>query len=235
MVRYYRKPKFEILVVDDDRDIQSLLSVKLQDEGYLVTAVGAAEDGLACVRRKKPDLIVLDINLPGTSGLEVCRQLHSVPKTRDIPIIFLTAKDDAIDRVIGLELGADDYLSKPFNVRELTLRIGGILKRLHPQDASDAPIQIGVLSVDVNNHLVRVKNKNVELTNTEFKLLARLIEKPGQVRTRDLLLESIWDYGEGVCSRTIDTHMQRLRAKLKEAGCYIETVRGVGYRFHSEE
>jgi two-component system phosphate regulon response regulator PhoB len=174
--------------------------------------------------------------MPGMSGMDVCRFLKSDKKTNSIPVLMLTAKNDEVDRILGLELGADDYLTKPFNSRELVLRIKNILKRSSTaEDEESKAVQYGVLTVHLKNHEVMVKNKPVSLTLTEFKLLASLIVKPDQVKTRDYLLEQIWEYGDGVYSRTVDTHVQRLRAKLKDAGRYIETVRGVGYRISDEK
>lgn len=225
--------KETILIVDDDQDLLNLLKLKLGREEFKTLIASDGKSGFEMVKNKKPDLVVLDINMPQMSGLEVCRALRVDEKTKDVPIIILTSKSEEIDRVLGFEFGADDYITKPFSPRELILRIKSILKRVHPQTKSkSSSVKYGVLTVSLGSHEVRVKNKVVPLTLTEFKLLASLIEKPNQVKTRDYLLEQIWEYGDGVYSRTIDTHVQRLRSKLKDAGRYIETVRGVGYRLH---
>ena len=222
-----------LLLVDDDPEILTLLRAKLADEPFeLLTAV-EGESALNIVRTQKPDLVVLDINLPGLSGLEVCRSLRADKDTRDIPIIILSGRSDQIDRVLGLEFGADDYVTKPFNPRELILRIHNVLRRVYKEKSGPENFTRGDLTVDFLKHEVTVKGQLAQLTLTEFKLLSsRLLEGVGQVKTREFLLEQIWEHSEGVFSRTIDTHIQRLRAKLKEAGRYIETVRGVGYRFH---
>ena len=221
-----------LLLVDDDPEILTLLKAKLAKEPFeLLTAV-EGESALNIVRTQKPDLVVLDVNLPGLSGLEVCRSLRADKDTRDIPIIILSGRSEAIDRVLGLEFGADDYVTKPFNPQELILRINNVLKRVYREDGGPERFTRGDLTVDFLKHEVTVKGQLVQLTLMEFKLLSSLLESVGQVKTRELLLEQIWENSEGVYSRTIDTHIQRLRTKLKSAGRYIETVRGVGYRFH---
>ena len=221
-----------LLLVDDDPEILTLLRAKLADEPFeLLTAV-EGESALNIVRTQKPDLVVLDVNLPGLSGLEVCRSLRADKDTRDIPIIILSGRSDQIDRVLGLEFGADDYVTKPFNPRELILRIHNVLRRVYKEKSGPENFTQGDLTVDFLKHEVTIKGQLAQLTLTEFKLLSSLLEGVGQVKTREFLLEQIWEHSEGVFSRTIDTHIQRLRAKLKEAGRYIETVRGVGYRFH---
>ncbi|MCZ6513279.1 MAG: response regulator transcription factor, partial [Nitrospinae bacterium] len=197
----------------------------------LFTAV-EGESALNIVRTQKPDLVVLDVNLPGLSGLEVCRTLRANKDTRDIPIIILSARSDEIDRVLGLEFGADDYVTKPFNPQELILRIHSVLKRVYKEDSKPENFSGGDLTVDFLKHEVTVKGQLIQLTLTEFKLLSSLLDNVGQVKTREFLLDHIWEHGEGVISRTIDTHIQRLRTKLKSAGRYIKTIRGVGYRFH---
>lgn len=221
-----------LLLVDDDPEILTLLRAKLADEPFeLLTAV-EGESALNIVRTQKPDLVVLDVNLPGLSGLEVCRSLRADKDTRDIPIIILSGRSDQIDRVLGLEFGADDYVTKPFNPRELILRIHNVLRRVYKEKSGPENFTQGDLTVDFLKHEVTVKGQLAQLTLTEFKLLSSLLEGVGQVKTREFLLEQIWEHSEGVFSRTIDTHIQRLRTKLKSAGRYIETVRGVGYRFH---
>lgn len=223
--------RHSLLLVDDDPDILTLLQAKLKKEPYDIFTASEGEAALNMVRTQKPDLVVLDVNLPGLSGLEICRSLRADKETREIPIIMLSSRGEEIDRVLGLEFGADDYVTKPFNTQELILRINNVLRRVYREDASDESFSQGDLSVNFLKHEVTVKGETVQLTLTEFKLLSSLLESVGQVKTRDYLLEHIWEHGEGVYSRTIDTHIQRLRTKLKEAGRYIETVRGVGYRF----
>ncbi len=228
----------QILLVDDDKELLAALEVKLLKEGYRIDTAPDGEVALEKIRANLPDLVILDVNMPRMNGMEVCRALRSDDKTRDLAVIMLTARDDEVDRILGLEFGADDYVTKPYNPRELILRVKGLLKRIyHFQDNPGAQecIQVGPLSIDFGKHEVQVDAQVVELTLTEFKLLAHLIKNPGKIKTRDFLLEEIWEYGDGVFSRTIDTHVQRLRSKLKEAGKYIKTVRGVGYRFEKSE
>mgnify|MGYP002630596636 CR=1 FL=1 len=227
-----------ILLVDDDQELLAALELKLTKEGYKVETAPNGEVALEVIRKQLPDLVILDVNMPKLNGMEVCKALRSDEKTRDLAVIMLTARDDEIDRVLGLEFGADDYVTKPYNARELILRIKGLLKRIYPvQDSLNIKdmFQIGTLSIDLGKHEVCVEDEVVELTLTEFKLLAHLIQNPGKIKTRDFLLEQIWEYGDGVFSRTIDTHIQRLRSKLKDTGKYIKTVRGVGYRFENSD
>ena len=221
-----------LLLVDDDPEILTLLRAKLAKEPFELFTAVEGESALNIVRTQKPDLVVLDINLPGLSGLEVCRTLRADQDTRNIPIIILSARTDEIDRVLGLEFGADDYVTKPFNPQELILRIHSVLKRVYKWGDGPENFSRNDLTVDFLKHEVTVKGQPIQLTLTEFKLLSSLLESVGQVKTREFLLEHIWEHSEGVYSRTIDTHIQRLRTKLKSAGRYIETVRGVGYRFH---
>jgi two-component system phosphate regulon response regulator PhoB len=223
--------RHSLLLVDDDPDILGLLKSQFRDEPFEVLTAADGESALNIVRAQKPDLVVLDINMPGLSGLEICRALKADKNTREIPIIMLSARNQEIDRVLGLEFGADDYVTKPFNTQELILRIHSVLRRVYKVTEATEGFTQGDLSVDFLKHEVTVKGQPIQLTLTEFKLLSSLLEAVGQVKTREYLLEHIWDHGEGVFSRTIDTHIQRLRTKLKEAGRYIETVRGVGYRF----
>jgi DNA-binding response OmpR family regulator len=227
-----------ILLVDDDKELLAALELKLDKEGFQVETAPDGEVALEIIRKKLPDLVILDVNMPKVNGMEVCKTLRSDEQTRDLAVIMLTARDDEIDRVLGLEFGADDYVTKPYNARELILRIKALLKRIFPVQNNPATkdiFQIGTLSIDLDKHEVRVDEEVVELTLTEFKLLAHLIQNQGKIKTRDFLLEQIWEYGDGVFSRTIDTHIQRLRAKLGDTGKYIKTVRGVGYRFEKDD
>ncbi len=228
---FQKSQRHSLLLVDDDPEILTLLQAKLKDEPFEIFTATEGESALNTVRTQKPDLVVLDVNLPGLSGLEICRSLKADKNTRGIPIIMLSARSDEIDRVLGLEFGADDYVTKPFNTQELILRINNVLKRVYKEEEATEGFTHGDLTVDFLKHEVTVKGQPIQLTLTEFKLLSSLLESVGQVNTREYLLEHIWDHGEGVFSRTIDTHIQRLRTKLKEAGRYIETIRGVGYRF----
>lgn len=226
-----KKDRYTLLLVDDDPEILALLQIKFKDEPFEVFTAAEGASALSQIRTQKPDLIVLDVRMPGLSGLEICRFLRADKNTRDIPIIILSARSDEIDRVLGLEFGADDYVTKPFNSQELILRIHNVLRRVYKWGEDTKGFTKGDLAVDFLKHEVTVKGEPIQLTLTEFKLLSSLLETVGQVKTREYLLEHIWDHGDGVFSRTIDTHIQRLRTKLKEAGHHIETVRGVGYRF----
>jgi two-component system phosphate regulon response regulator PhoB len=222
--------KARILVVDDEPDVLDLVTYNLVLAGFQTeTAVDGAE-ALRKARSTSPDLILLDLMLPEMDGLEVCKLLRRDTKTSAIPIIMLTARASEIDRIVGLELGATDYVPKPFSPRELVLRV----KRRLEQNTS-AQVQtthtFGPLQIDVSRHLVTVKTKRVELTATEFKLLTLLIQRAGHVQSRDQLLRDVWEYETHIDTRTVDTHMRRLREKLGPAAKYLDTVRGVGYRF----
>lgn len=224
-----------ILVVDDEEPIQELLRFNLEKEGYLVRVAKDGREALNHVVNDQPDLIVLDLMLPGMDGLEVCRKLRSNPKFQQIPIIMLTAKGEEIDKVLGLELGADDYMTKPFSPRELLARIKARLRRLNTQEESDAQIIIrGELRVDVTGFRVHVRGEETELTPKEFELLRVLIAHPGKVYSRDELLERIWGYEYDGDTRTVDVHVRHLRLKVERDPSnpeYIETLRGIGYRF----
>jgi len=228
---FQKSRRHSLLLVDDDPEILALLQAKLKDQPFEIFTAAEGESALNIIRTQKPDLIVLDISLPGLSGLEICRSLKADKNTREIPIIMLSARSEEIDRVLGLEFGADDYVTKPFNPQELILRINSVLKRVYKVQGATESFTRDDLTVDFLKHEVTVKGQSIPLTLTEFKLLSSLLETVGQVKTREYLLQHIWEHGDGVFSRTIDTHIQRLRTKLKETGRYIETVRGVGYRF----
>jgi two-component system phosphate regulon response regulator PhoB len=196
--------------------------------------VHTAETGreaLAALRRSPPELVVLDLMLPDLSGTEVCRQLRADPETSSLPVIMLTAKADEVDRVVGLELGADDYVTKPFSPRELVLRVRAVLRRRAPDEKAERNLHHGSLRIDPQRHRCFVEGDEIQLTAKEFELLRSLMERPGRVRTRDQLLDDVWGTDIAVTRRTIDTHLKRLREKLGSAGDLIETVRGVGYRF----
>jgi two-component system phosphate regulon response regulator PhoB len=222
-----------VLVVDDEPDVLDLVTYNLGQAGFQTETASDGAEALRKARSATPDLILLDLMLPEMDGLEVCKLLRRDPKTSAIPIIMLTARASEIDRILGLELGATDYISKPFSPRELVLRVK---KRLE-QNASPqirTAFVFGPLQVDVSRHLVTVKGKRVELTATEFKLLTLLIQRIGHVQTRDQLLRDVWEYETHIDTRTVDTHMRRLREKLGPVSKHLDTVRGVGYRFLGE-
>jgi len=222
-----------ILVVDDERDIVDLVRHHLLQAGYRVVTASDGRQALEAARREPPDLVVLDLMLPFLPGAEVARLLKQDEKTRDVPVIMLTARGEEVDRIVGFELGADDYVVKPFSPRELVLRVQAILRRDGRED-SEERIQFDPLVIDLTAHVVRVEGKEIKLTITEFNLLHRLARRPGRVFSRDRLLSEVWGYGGEVETRTVDTHMKRLRAKLGNLGEWIQTVRGVGYRFWPE-
>ncbi len=219
-----------ILVVDDERDIVELVRYNLAQAGYRVVSATDGRQAVDMARRERPDLIVLDLMLPILTGAEVARTLKQDEKTRAIPILVLTARGEEVDRVVGFELGADDYVVKPFSPRELVLRVQAILRR-DEKEGPDERIVHEPLVIDVGAHVVRLKGKEITLTATEFKLLHRLARRPGRAFGRDQLLSEVWGYGGEIETRTVDTHMKRLRAKLGPVGDWIQTVRGVGYRF----
>jgi DNA-binding response OmpR family regulator len=220
-----------ILVVEDESDVLDLVVYNLQRAGYKPMTARDGRTGLQKARDEVPALIVLDLMLPELDGIELCKLLKSDSKTARIPILMLTAKAEEVDRVVGLELGADDYVTKPFSPRELVLRVKKILDRAAGKAPPAELLKHGDLLVNVAKHAATVKDKPVDLTATEFKLLATLMERRGRVQTRDRLLNDVWGYEGDVDTRTVDTHVRRLREKLGKAGDYIETVRGVGYRF----
>ncbi len=224
-----------ILIVDDEKDIRELLSFQLQQHGFTTITANNGEEALNKIEEKPPDLIILDLMMPKMDGAEVCRALKREEKTRRIPIIMLTAKGEEIDRVVGFELGADDYVAKPFSPRELALRVKAVLKRVTTADEPAEFLTFKDLHIDLSRHRVTVAGKAIELTSTEFKLLTTLLQRRGRVQTRDHLLETVWGYDYIGFTRTVDTHIRRLRAKLGTSGDCIETVRGVGYRFVDED
>jgi len=221
--------KQKILIVDDEPEAVELVEFNLKQAGYDVASAVDGAEALKKTRALLPSLIVLDVMLPEMDGLEVCKMLRRDPATAAIPIIMLTAKAAEIDRVLGLELGADDYLTKPFSPRELVLRVKKILQRGRSEEAES--LKFGDLLIDVPRHLVSWRGKKMDLTATEFKLLTVLAQRRGRVQSRDHLLRDVWEYNSLVDTRTVDTHMRRLREKLGPAAKYLDTVRGVGYRF----
>jgi DNA-binding response OmpR family regulator len=226
------KPK--ILLVDDEADALEVLGFKLREAGFAPIFARDGARALASARNERPDLIVLDLMLPEVDGLEVCKILRRDPATASIPILMLTARAAEMDRVLGLELGADDYVTKPFSPRELVLRIRKLLQRMQTADEPSAHLKLGDIEIDVPQHLVQVAGRRLTLTATEFRLLEILARRRGRVQSRDRLLQDVWGYENPIDSRTVDTHMRRLREKLGGAAEQLETVRGVGYRFAVE-
>jgi two-component system phosphate regulon response regulator PhoB len=221
-----------ILVVDDEPDLLELVRVNLSQAGFEVETAETGRQALERVRRTPPDLLILDLMLPDLSGTEVCRHLRQDSSLAEIPIIMLTARADEVDRVVGLEVGADDYVTKPFSPRELTLRVRAVLRRRQPGSAGSSQVlERAALRLDPVRHRCFVDQTEVELTAKEFALLHGLMMRPGRVMTREQLLDDVWGTDIAVTTRTIDTHLKRLREKLGSASHLIETVRGVGYRF----
>jgi phosphate regulon transcriptional regulator PhoB len=227
--------KETILIVEDEKDIVKMLDYNLKNEGYKVIVADDGEDALDAAKTKHPDLILLDLMLPGLDGLEVCKELKNERKTKSIPVIMLTAKAQESDKVVGLELGADDYVTKPFSPRELTARIKAVLRR--GKEKLPEAIKIGDLGLDFSKIEVTVKDRPVELTSKEFELLKTLIQAKGRVLSRDYLLDNVWGFNHAmeIQTRTVDVHIRTLRKKLKSAAKYIFTVKGYGYRFEYED
>jgi two-component system, OmpR family, phosphate regulon response regulator PhoB len=226
-------PRERILVVDDEPDIVALVVYHLAKDGFRVSSAANGPDALASARREHPALIVLDLMLPGLSGFEVLEQLRADDNTRDIAVLMLTARKEEPDRIKGLSLGADDYLTKPFSPQELVLRVRAILRRSAAAPSTGDLLTVGVISIDRAAHRVMVRGEEVELTPTEFKLLLTLAERRGRVQGRAQLLETVWEAAPDIHTRTVDMHVQRLRAKLGAGGELLETVRGFGYRLRS--
>ena len=223
------KPR--ILVVDDEPEAVELIEFNLKQAGYAVTTAADGAEALKKAHAQPPELIILDVMLPEMDGFEACKVLRLDPATMRVPIIMLTAKAAEIDRVLGLELGADDHLTKPFSPRELLLRIKKILARGQTAEKALEQLRFGDLQIDIPRHLASWRGKMIELTATEFKLLTVLAERAGRVQSRDHLLRDVWEYDSMIDTRTVDTHMRRLREKLGAAAKHLDTVRGVGYRF----
>jgi two-component system phosphate regulon response regulator PhoB len=220
-----------ILVIEDERDLQKVLDFNLRQAGHEVFSAFGGRDGLQIARDRAPELVILDLMLPDLPGTEVCKALKRDAKTRGIPVLMLTAKGEEVDRVVGFELGAEDYVVKPFSVRELLLRIDVILRRSRGEPAAQSPVQFGLLRIDREAHRIFVGDREVELTALELRLLLTLFDRKNRVQSRTALLDDVWGIEAAITTRTVDTHVKRLREKLGEAGDYIETVRGVGYRF----
>lgn len=220
-----------VLVVDDERDLVSLLDFNLRQAGFETLLAATGEEALAQIRRRVPDLVVLDLMLPDIPGTEVCRQIKGDARTRSVPVVMLTAKGDELDRVVGFELGADDYVTKPFSVRELVLRLRAVLRRAAGGRAQEKPIEgVGPIQVDVEAHRAYVAGEEIALTPLEFKLLTTFMSRLGRVQSREQLLEDVWEMSSELETRTVDTHVKRLREKLGPARDLLETVRGIGYR-----
>jgi phosphate regulon transcriptional regulator PhoB len=224
-----------VLVVEDEPDIRNLIVLHLSRDGYRCRTAATGAEALHEARAQPPDLIVLDLMLPELDGLEVCRRLRADPATAALPIIMLTAKADEVDRIVGLELGADDYVVKPFSPKELVARVRAVLRRMRPPAAMRV-LRAGTLMLDPARHVVEVAGAPVELTRKEFDLLQALMEATGRVQTRDYLLDHVWGYTRAseIESRTVDVHVRRLRAKLGDEGRRIATIKGVGYRFEGD-
>lgn len=226
-----KMPKETILIVEDDEDILGLLEYNVEAAGYRPITAADGASAVAKARQYTPDLILLDLMLPGMDGFEVCKELKKVPETATIPIIILTARGEEVDRIVGLELGADDYVVKPFSPREVILRVKAIMRRSTAAEPTRQIWNLEGLAVDLDAHKVEVDEEEVQLTATEFKLLSELIRSQGRVQTRDQLLNSVWGYEFDGYARTVDTHVRRLRQKIGQYSKFVETVRGVGYRF----
>ena len=223
----------KVFIVEDEPDLRDTLKYNLENEGFSVEAFSNGEDSLSSVDKNKPNLVILDLMLPGLSGLDVCRKLRSNDNYDGIGIVMLTAKSEEIDRIVGFELGADDYVTKPFSVRELILRVKVLLKKRTDDGANEQILEFGPILMNLEAHEVSIDGKIVNLTALEFKLLKHLLKRKGRVQTRDQLLGDVWGYSSEVTTRTVDTHIKRLREKLGEPGDLIQTIRGVGYRFNN--
>jgi two-component system phosphate regulon response regulator PhoB len=224
-----------VLVIEDEVDLATTVEYNLRAEGFQVSLAHSGRHGLALATAEPmPDAIVLDLMLPDLAGTEICRKLREQEATRDIPIIMCTAKGEEIDRVVGFEIGADDYIVKPFSVRELVLRIRALIRRAHRKGTESPLLRFGRLSIDRESHRASVGDDEVSLTALEFRLLYAFVSRKGRVQTRETLLADVWGLEAEVTTRTVDTHVKRLREKLGDAGGYIETLRGVGYRFRDQ-
>lgn len=227
----------KVLIIDDEEHIVELIKYNLESSGYKTYEAYNGIDGLKIARKELPDLILLDLMLPGIDGLEVCKRLRADDKLKQVPIIMLTAKSEEIDKILGLELGADDYITKPFSIRELNARIKAVLRRISPLEEGADLYRFADVEIDYNKHEIKKNGIKVDLTLKEFELLDHLIKNKGKVLTRDLLLDKIWGYEYVGETRTVDVHIRHLRQKLEEDDKnpkFIETVRGIGYRFNHE-
>ena len=233
-------PPRRVLVVEDEEDLIELLAFNLKAAGFEPITARTGRQALTALEASPPpELVILDLMLPDLPGTEVCRRMRAEPRTHAIPVLMLTAKSEEIDRVVGFEVGADDYVAKPFSLRELMLRVRAVLRRANPNEAAtdeeeEEELRFGLLRVDVPGHRTWVGDEEITLTALEFRLLVTLLTRKGRVQTRDRLLDDVWGIQADVTTRTVDTHIKRLREKLGAAGDYVETLRGVGYRFKAE-
>tara|TARA_X000000950_G_scaffold73674_3_gene91768 strand:- start:14453 stop:15139 length:687 start_codon:yes stop_codon:yes gene_type:complete len=223
----------KVFIVEDEPDLRDTLKYNFENEGFQVESFANGESFIDFIEKKKPNLVVLDLMLPGLSGLDVCRELRSKDKYDDISVIMLTAKSEEIDRIVGFELGADDYVTKPFSVRELILRVKVLLKKRADNPSDEHTLEFGPISMNLEAHDVSINGESILLTALEFKLLKHLLTRKGRVQTRDQLLGDVWGYSAEVTTRTVDTHIKRLREKLGKTGDFIQTIRGVGYKFNN--
>ena len=221
----------KIYIVEDEPDIRETLKYNFSNEGFKVFTAPDGEEALSNIKKILPDVLILDLMLPGVSGLDVCKSIRADDDIRDMSIIMLTAKGEEIDRVIGFELGADDYVTKPFSVRELILRVKVLLKKQRESLVENKLVTFGPIRIDLDAHELKINDKEIVLTALEFKLLQHLVKRKGRVQTREQLLGDVWGYSAEVTTRTVDTHIKRLREKLGNTSDYIQTIRGVGYRF----
>lgn len=221
----------KIYIVEDEPDIRETLKYNFSNEGFEVFTAPDGEEALSNIKKVLPDVLILDLMLPGLSGLDVCKSIRADDDIRDMSIIMLTAKGEEIDRVIGFELGADDYVTKPFSVRELILRVKVLLKKQRESLVENKLVTFGPIRIDLDAHELKINDKEIVLTALEFKLLQHLVKRKGRVQTREQLLGDVWGYSAEVTTRTVDTHIKRLREKLGNTSEYIQTIRGVGYRF----
>ena len=223
-----------ILIIEDERDLAELLAFNLEKEGYRTLIALDGIEGLETATRILPDLVLLDLMLPGMLGTEVCKRLKKSESTSDIPVIMLTAKGEEIDKVVGFEVGSDDYVVKPFSTRELLLRVKAVLRRTTTEVIDSRVIKVGALTIDTERHLVAINGEEVTFTTTEFNLLHTLVKRLGRVQSREVLLRDVWGYNFVEDTRTVDTHVTRLRTKMGEAGEMIKTVRGFGYKMEAK-
>ena len=221
----------KILIVEDEPDIRDTLSYNFEKEGFEVLSSPNGKSALKLLESNKPNIVILDLMLPDMSGLDLCRQIKNDKMLSNTSIIMLTAKSEEVDRIVGFELGADDYVTKPFSVRELILRVKVLIKKHTTPENKDSSISLGSIYMNLDAHEVQINEKDIILTALEFKLLKHLLQRKGRVQTRDQLLGDVWGYSSQVTTRTVDTHIKRLREKLGVVADYIQTIRGVGYKF----
>jgi len=222
--------RYQVLIVDDERDIVQVLEYSLKQAGFEPVVAYDGEQARLQIQKHVPDLVLLDVMLPDAAGTDICKQLKTSPETAHVPVLMLTARGEEIDRVLGFELGADDFVTKPFSVRELMLRVRAVLRRRAPEEPKRERDQVGPVRVDVDAHRVYVGEEEVELTALEFRLLRSLMSRAGRVQSREQLLDEVWGLSPETQTRTVDTHVKRLREKLGVARELLETVRGAGYR-----